>query len=332
MTSMRPSRTIPPPPDGDYLWDRRGTPDPLLLDLERTLGTLAFRAGPLPQQRPSVAWSWRTVRAVAAAVLFSTGVAWLAMRPERTTWEVTIVAGVDATDAPSRVIDRLRPGRWMQAESATPLRVTIANIGYVLVQPGSRLRMLTSRAGGVLTQPEHRLELDHGCIHAVISAPPRLFFVNTRAAVAIDYGCEYTLTVDEHGDGLLHVDQGLVMLDGHGRSVLVPMNASCPMRNDSGPGTPFGDHASPQLRQALADFDAGLGDETTLDAILAQCTNLDTVTLWHLLEQVAPDDRRLVMHRLENFVPLPPDISSAAILNLDLDQLNRWRIDVERYW
>jgi hypothetical protein len=295
---------------------------------------MAYRAQALPQQRErgSVAWSWRAVRAAAAVVLFSIGIAWLAMRPGVSTWEVTNLRESSSSDAPIDAIDRLYPGRWLETDAMSSVRVTVADIGHVTVEPNSRLRLLASRSGDVLGQPEHRLELDFGSIHAVIDAPPRLFFVNTRAAVAIDYGCQYTLTMDQQGVGLLNVQQGLVMLEGFGRSVLVPMNASCPMRDGAGPGTPFGDHASPELRERLFEFDSGRRDRTIVISILEQCTNLDTVTLWHLLEQVSPADRRLVIDHLAKYVPLPADVGADQIASLERSHLDRWRIAIERFW
>ena len=41
------------------------------------------------------------------------------------------------------------------------------------------------------------MALDQGTIHARIWAPPKFFYVNTQAAVAVDLGCAYTLHVDD---------------------------------------------------------------------------------------------------------------------------------------
>jgi hypothetical protein len=235
-------------------------------------------------------------------------------------------------EAPINAVDRLYPGRWFETDAMSSVRVTVADIGHVTVEPNTRLRLLASRRGDVLGQPEHRLELDFGSIHAVIDAPPRLFFVNTRAAVAIDYGCKYALSRDKDGTGILSVEQGLVVLEGFGRSVLVPMNASCPMRDGAGPGTPFGDHASPDLRALLFEFDSGRRDRMIVKSILEHCTNLDTVTLWHLLEQVSPADRPFVIDQLAEYVPMPTDVDADQVLSLERSNLDRWRAAVERYW
>ena len=73
----------------------------------------------------------------------------------------------------------------------------------------------------------------------MIWAPPRLFFVDTPAGVAADLGCAYTLEVDDHGDGLLHVTSGWVALQLKDRESMVPAGASCATRPGVGPGTPF---------------------------------------------------------------------------------------------
>ena len=92
------------------------------------------------------------------------------------------------------------------------------------VEPNSRLRL----AGVGAT--DHRLELARGTMNAFIWAPPRLFFVDTPSATAVDLGCAYTLTVDDLGNGELHVMTGYVALADGSRK-------KCPFWDGSGAGT-----------------------------------------------------------------------------------------------
>ena len=80
------------------------------------------------------------------------------------------------------------------------------------------------------------MALDRGTIHARIWAPPKLFFVDTQAAVAVDLGCAYTLQVDEKGDGLLRVTSGWVGLEREGRDTYIPEGAVCATRSEHRPG------------------------------------------------------------------------------------------------
>src|SRR5436309_715730 len=99
-------------------------------------------------------------------------------------------------------------------------------------------------------KPARRVALERGKLHAFITAPPRLFFVDTPSAEAIDLGCEYTLAVDDAGIGLLHVTLGWVMLERDGRESYVPIGAMCETRPGVGPGTPFFEDASLSFKEA----------------------------------------------------------------------------------
>src|SRR2546430_7537410 len=90
---------------------------------------------------------------------------------------------------------------------------------------------------------------------ARISAPPKLFFVNTPSAVAEDLGCAYTLEVDDAGNSLLRVTLGWVALQLKDRESLVPAGAAGATRPRDGPGPPNFHDASELFRTALAKLD-----------------------------------------------------------------------------
>ena len=74
----------------------------------------------------------------------------------------------------------------------------------IALEPNTRVQLVEARGR------EHRMSLERGTIHARIWAPPKLFFVKTPSATAVDLGCEYTLQVDDAGAGLVHVVLGWV--------------------------------------------------------------------------------------------------------------------------
>src|SRR5262249_5894275 len=159
-------------------------------------------------------------------------------------------------------------------------------IGEVTVDPNSRLRL------AAMADADQRLELARGSMSAFIWAPPRLFFVDTPSATAIDLGCAYTLAVDDKGDGELRVTLGQVALEHDGRESIVRNGMMCLTRRDRGPGTPFAVDAPDALRSALARFDfdrANAGG--ALDKILSLARKDDAITLWHLLSQTEDDSR-----------------------------------------
>src|SRR5262249_42954189 len=138
----------------------------------------------------------------AAAVLLATAVAWYAFGGFGRGWSVETLAGAPVVDGVRASGDkaragRLRVGEWLETDAVSRARIEVGQIGRVEVDPNTRLQLVEARGR------EHRMSLSKGTIHARIWAPPKLFFVNTPSATAVDLGCEYTLQVDFTGAGLI---------------------------------------------------------------------------------------------------------------------------------
>jgi hypothetical protein len=205
--------------------------------------------------------------------------------------------------------------------------VRVADIGTVTVHPASRMRLLATDP-----RKEHRLELARGHIEALITAPPRLFFVDTPSATAVDMGCAYDLVVADDGSGELSVTMGLVDLEHEGVTSTVPEGASCRMRPGTGPGTPFFSDADPGFVEALSQLDFEEKGEGALSAVLAAARPNDTLTLWHLLTRVENALRGRVFDRLAELSAPPPGITRNAILQGDSAALKTWWRELELAW
>ncbi len=250
---------------------------------------------------------------------------WYSTRPPKPRWEVERLDGSPSVGA-SRLngTGSIAVGEWLQTDAASRARIKVGDIGMVEVEPNTRLRLAAARPN------EHRLTLAHGDISATVSAPPRLFFVDTSSSTAVDLGCAYTMHVDDAGSGLLRVTLGWVSLEWEGRESMVPAGAQCRTRPKIGPGTPYFEDASERLQQALAGFD--FEKAGTLDTILAESRVRDTLTLWHLLARVDPGDRTRVFDRIAALTPLPPGVSREKALLLDPETLKLWREELAWKW
>jgi hypothetical protein len=257
--------------------------------------------------------------AVAAAAVIALGVWWVT-RPPKAAWDVVRVEGKLTEHG------KIEVGDWLQTDGSSRARISVGDIGTIDVAPNTRVRMVASLPG------EQRLRLARGEISASVSAPPRLFFVDTPASTAVDLGCAYTMKADQDGNGLLRVTLGWVSLEWQGRESLVPAGASCRSRPKIGPGTPYFDDASQALRGALAAFDFGAGGEAAVDAVLAEARVRDTLTLWHLLSRVEPAERQRVYNRIVDLVPLPKGVSPDKALQLDPETLKLWREELAWKW
>jgi hypothetical protein len=227
-------------------------------------------------------------------------------------WTVTWLAGAGAPT--------LRVGQWVETDDSSRAVIQVGDIGHVEVKPGSRLRLLGANA------TDHRLALDRGEIYARVSAPPRLFFVETPAGVAIDLGCAYTLRVDATGNGYLEVTSGAVEFEWSGRRAIVPLTFRIEIRPGFGPGVPVVAGASDDFRRALAALEFA-GDQTALRRVLALARPDDAISLWHLLARTTGAARVAVNERLADLVPPPAGVTREAVLRLEpraLDTYWNW--------
>lgn len=215
---------------------------------------------------------------------------------------------------------------WIETSATSRTTITIGSIGTVEIEPNTRVRV-------VKDQPdEHRLTLARGEIRATISAPPKLFFVDTPSGTAVDLGCAYSLTTEEDGSDLLRVTTGWVSFQWKGLESLVPAGASCRTRPKVGPGIPYFDDASEPLKRALETFSFEKTHPEALAVILSESRKRDTLTLWHLLSRVEGSDRGRVFDRITALTPLPAGVTRERALALDRQTLDHWREELAWTW
>jgi len=247
-------------------------------------------------------------------------------RSARASWAVEGAGRVRIDGDRIRGKGRLAIGETLETGDASRAKITVSDIGEVELDPNSRIRLVQTQ------ESEHRLALDRGLMRATISAPPRLFFVDTPAVEAIDLGCVYTLQVDDAGASLLHVTVGWVALVRSGREVYVPRYAKCQARPGIGPGTPYFEDASEPLVRALEEFDFENGGAPAFATVLAESRPRDTFTLWHLLSRVEGEQRVQALNRMIELVGLPKGITREGTLRLDQNALDAWREAMDTVW
>jgi predicted anti-sigma-YlaC factor YlaD len=275
----------------------------------------------------STAYPWRWALAGTVAVALLSAIAWHLVSPSGTHWQVRRLEGSPAVDARRMSgLAQVGAGESIETDSTSRAAVRVGEIGWVEISPNTRVRIVSARPD------EHRLALVRGEIRASISAPPRLFFVDTAAGTAVDLGCEYVLNSDEEGAGLLRVTKGWVAFQWNGVESLVPAGASCPTRPHAAPGIPYFDDATGRMKEALTAFASGTADENALSVVLAESRPRDTLTLWHVLSRVDVRDRAGVYDRIAALTPVPAGVSRDKALQLDPETLKRWREELAWTW
>ena len=307
------SRTIEPPRE---LWSR----------IAPMLGTQEPKLIPLPSafHRRS-RWgfeykSWvRYSTRIAVGLVVAIGGFWFASRPSPRAWEVARLEGTPRiADQHMTQSGQLAVGDWLETDAFSRAQLTIADIGHAEIGPNSRLRLVATR------ETEHRLEMTQGRMSAWVSAPPRIFIVETPSGTAVDLGCSYDLFVNESGNGTIHVTSGEVSLEFDGKESFVPTGAMCETRRGFGPGTPYSDLSSEVMRKALRQFDFEKDGPNAVDSILKIAGNADAITLWHILQRVDEPARESVYDRFATLIPPPKQVTKEGILRLDKNMLEDW--------
>ena len=278
-----------------------------------------MRSGKGEGGRGTRGWRWEVALPLAATVVLALGITLWITAGRRVGWAVVGVHGRPTIDgAAAAGVRSVRPGATVETGIGDSLVLRVGELGVVAVRPGTRARLVAASADG------QRLALERGTIRAEITAPPRLFVVETPAAVATDLGCAYTLAVDSLGAGLLHVTSGWVELARGGRVMVVPYDAYAEIRPGAGPGTPWADGAPAALRGALDAFDFAGGGTAAVEDALAAARPADAVSVMNLLARTDGAVRAAVHDRLAALVPPPPGVTREAVLALDRRAIDRW--------
>ena len=268
------------------------------------------------------------IAASVALLIAGAGVSvWTVASMRAARWSVATITGapsIGSTRLEGRT--RLVAGDWLVTDSVSSARVTVGRIGDAEVAPGSRLRLIRANP------TDHRLALERGSIHARISAPPRLFIVETPAATAIDLGCEYTLDVDASGASRLNVKLGWVALTDRSRQTLVPAGAIATTRPGIGVSIPYYEDATLALRNAVLSLDERADDPVALAVVLNEARRRDALTLWHIVPRVEGASRERVVTKLSALVPMPQGVSRDEVMDLDDSDLDRWLEQIEPAW
>ncbi len=328
----------------DYLFDPRAPPDPQVQALERALAKFRVReTAKLPRVARIGRRTWLAAAAVVAAaatllVVVNRHPRWAGVKVGATAVALDDVEGAVTVDGDRIVCD-----------AGGHARLRVGDIGWLTLEEKTRVRVVAGcdRGDGAEGEGSYRVDLERGTVSARIFAAPRLFWLGTPSAIAVELGCVYRTTVDDEGHATLAVTRGRVSFESDGRRVYVPAGASCRAWPGFGPGTPAWDDSSAELLAAVVRHDearvrgdAGAArralEELLAATLTADCERpRDSLTLWHLLDphgEPDPDLRADVFDRLRELCPPPNDVTRERCLAGDADALAAlasWREKLE---
>jgi hypothetical protein len=317
-----------PDPQNDYLWDKRGQPDPSVEQLEEFLSPLRYEPKPLslaPQKLPSrYRWIWWSIP-VAAAALVALGFGFNAWRLHWSTdspWQVRALAGQPSIGAtPFSGDGRLGVGETIETDADSRAEIQVARIGTIEVEPSTQLELVETQSH------RHTVSLKIGKISARLWAPPFSLYTEMPSASAQDLGCAYTLEVAPDGSGIMKVSSGWISVEAEGFQTLIPAGAQAETHAGFPPGNPYFDDATPKFKSALHALNFGnLDPDAYTDALLTllhESRPADVITLLGLLQR-ADSDRGALYDRIAQLDPPPPGVTREGIINRDSGMISAW--------
>jgi FecR protein len=311
-----------------YLWDKSGPEDAEVARLERALGSQRW-SGRVPEQAPaSLRRRWTLVAGLAALVLAVLGIA-LLWRDRGASYRFDPLEGSPVVEGGSSFARSLRSGDVLSTDAKSRAKLEVADLGNVVLEPGTRVRIERPEdgAGGA----QHVLALERGTIVASIFAAPRAFQLGTPAGIAVDLGCVYRTTVEEDGSTRLAVVSGQVSFEARDRRAIVPAGAWCRARPGAGPGPAFREDAPAALVEAAERLQSQ-PTRAEIEALLAAARPVDTLTLWHLLEHPSAEVRSATFDALAALAPPPEGLDRAALIHGDRASLDTWRRTMDWSW
>lgn len=310
----------------DYLWDPTAQPDPNIVALERAVRSWSATARGLNLRSPRMTPVRRRMRvgyigALLAAATFATVFVVLEHRlswPAGGSWRVTLSSHAE--------VSQLSVGQSLETGLGETATIRAARIGEVRLAPGSSLRLIKTHNG------EHRVELDRGRMRAKIWAPPGYFGVKVGTTRIVDLGCEFELTAEQDGSGLVSVASGWVAYDRGGIEVLIPAGYASRF-SETRASTPVRHDASDELRRAAEALDALIDraaddgeTQAAADALANATRDDDYFTLLSLLTRHPRLASSSIYARLHTSLAAGPidEAHRARWLRGDLKALDEW--------
>lgn len=307
----------------EYLWQKRGAPDPEVAKLERLLGRYRlgdarWTSAETPARAKGRLLRFRIALAIAAGLVAAALIFWALGGRRDTGYRVIGLEGREL----------VRAGEAFSTDSSGGARLEIGWLGHVDVAPDSRIAV--EDCG----RDAHRLFLERGSVKAKIWAQPRLFQIGTPAGNSIDLGCAYELDVADDGDSKLRVTTGQVAFEFQGREIYVPAGWTCVSDPEHGPRAPVHDEAPEDYRQALAAVEFAADPDPALVAKVIDVSYEGLVTLWHLWisDRTAPSLARAAFEKLAKAYRMPNGVTEAGLLAGDEAMRAAWLEEMKPSW
>lgn len=204
--------------------------------------------------------------------------------------------------------DKVNVGDWIQTDSISSVVLKIANVGDVSIEPNTKVRFIQS------DDNVSRIEVMYGTVNTSTSQADKFILQSSNMKVQ-DKGGSYSFKVDDKGNGVIYVNNGIANIESGDKSAVVTDGKFCYYKPEYGVGIPFRKDSKPEFQNALYNYDFNNGGVNSVYYAIANAMPEDYSSLLNLIPRVDDKTKYLVYNKLGKLAP-------QALSTINIDSLN----------
>ncbi|MBS1492479.1 MAG: zf-HC2 domain-containing protein [Bacteroidetes bacterium] len=227
---------------------------------------------------------------------------------EMSNWKlVSLKGGAFVNGVKSDVVN---VGDWIQTDSVSSVILKIANVGDVSIEPNTKVRFIQS------DNNISRIEVVYGTVNTSTSQADKFVLQSSNMKVQ-DKGGSYSFKVDDKGNGVIYVNNGIANVESGNKSSVVTDGKFCLYKPEYGVGIPFRKDSKPEFQNALFNYDFNNGGTPSVYYAIANAMPEDYSSLLNLIPRVDDKTKYLVYNKLSKLAP-------QAIPTINIDSLDEY--------
>lgn len=204
--------------------------------------------------------------------------------------------------------DKVNVGDWIQTDSVSSVVLKIANVGDVSIEPNTKVRFIQS------DNDVSKIEVMYGTVNTSTSQADKFILQSSNMKVQ-DKGGSYSFKVDDKGNGVIYVNNGIANVVSDNKSAVVTDGKFCYYKPEYGVGTPFRKDSKPEFQNALYQYNFNNGGVNSVYYAMANAMPEDYASLINLIPRVDDKTKYLVLNKLGKLAP-------QAMTTINIDSLN----------
>lgn len=204
--------------------------------------------------------------------------------------------------------EKVNVGDWIQTDSVSSVILKIANVGDVSIEPNTKVRFIQS------DNNVSRIEVLYGTVNTTTSQADKFILQSSNMKVQ-DKGGSYSFKVDDKGNGVIYVNNGIANVESGNKSAVVTDGKFCLYKPEFGVGIPFRKDSKPEFQNALFNYDFNNGGMPSVYYAIANAMPEDYASLMNLIPRVDEKTKYLVLNKLNRLAPM-------AMPTINIDSLD----------